>query len=381
MEIATPFVEVADAIVQSGGKDLNLCFQCATCTGSCPWGWVKPLNMRLLIRLAQFGLEGYEGEDLWRCTTCNSCQLRCPRGVGIVELVESIRAMMNETGTIPKSIRSALATAVSEGNPWSGGRDDRNKWADGLLPKFDKTKTEYLLFGCCMPSYDARSRKIAEAAVKVLKAANVTAGVMDSRESCCGESVKRCGAESTFESLVQSNGELFREAGVKKVLVLSPHCYHTFKNEYPEHGTKLQVTHMVELLSDLIAAGKLNLGKPVGAKITYHDPCYLGRHNNLYDAPRAVLKALPGATVKEMYRTRDTSLCCGGGGGRMWSETKVGERFSDLRIPEAMAVGAEILATACPYCVNMFESSRVSLGKEEAIQVKDLTELVAESLV
>jgi len=380
MDIATPFVEAADAIIEAGGKDLNTCFQCATCTGSCPWGWVNPLNMRALIRLAQFGLEGYEGDDLWRCTTCNTCALRCPRGVDIIGLVRSIRMMLGETGMIPRSLRGALATAASDGNPWSGSREDRNKWAKGLIPEFDAAKHEYLLYGCCMPSYDARSRKIAEAAVKVLKAAGVSAGVLGTEESCCGESVRRAGGESTFQDLAESNGGLFAEHGVRKVVVLSPHCYHTFKNEYPERGVKFEVVHMAELLAELIKAGKLNLKKPVEGTVAYHDPCYLGRHNNVFEAPRAVLGALPGVKLKELIRTREASLCCGGGGGRMWVETKVGERFSDLRIPEALAVGATVLATACPYCVNMFESSRVSLGNEEAIQVKDLTELVAESL-
>ena len=380
MDIATPFIEVADAIVEAGGKDLNKCFQCATCTGSCPWGWVNPLNMRLLIRLAQFGLEGYEGDDLWRCTTCNTCRLRCPRDVGIIDVVQSVRKMIGESGLIPRTLRSAMATVSSDGNPWSGSREDRNKWAHGILPTFDRTKHEYLLFGCCMPSYDPRSRKIAEAAVKVLQAGGVTAGVLGTQESCCGESVRRAGNESLFAKLVETNGGLFERAGVQKILTLSPHCYHTFKNEYSELGAKFQVVHMAELLAELINKGRLTLAKPLDAVVTYHDPCYLGRHNDIFDAPRSVLAALPGARVKEMYRTRATSLCCGGGGGRMWIETKVGERFGDLRIPEAIAVGASVLATACPYCVNMLESSRVSLDSESAIQVKDLTELVAEAL-
>jgi Fe-S oxidoreductase len=231
-----------------------------------------------------------------------------------------------------------------------------------------------------MPSYDARSRKIAEAAVKVLKAAGISAGVLDATESCCGESMRRSGNEPLFESLAQSNGEAFAKVGVEKVLVLSPHCYHTFKNEYPHNSKRLQVKHMAELTAELIAQGKLELTRPIDGTIVYHDPCYLGRHNGIYDAPRQVLEALPGAKLNEMYRRREASLCCGGGGGRMWVETKVGERFSDLRIPEALAAGANILATACPYCINMFESSCVSLGHEQDIRVRDLSELVAESL-
>jgi len=231
-----------------------------------------------------------------------------------------------------------------------------------------------------MPSYDPRARKLVEATAKILKAAGISAGVLGQEESCCGESMRKIGDEELFGSLVQGNGGLFAQHGVERVLVLSPHCYHTFTNEYPEYETTVEVTHMSQLMAGLIEAGKLELAKPIEAKVTYHDPCYLGRHNDIFDAPRQVLKALPGVEFNEMIRIRESSLCCGGGGGRMWMETKFGERFSDLRIPEAQSVGAEILATGCPYCISMFEDSRLNLNKEDEIQIRDLTELVAESL-
>jgi Fe-S oxidoreductase len=381
MEAVTPFLEVAQALKASGVHDLDLCYQCATCTGSCPWGFVEPLDMRRLIHLAQLGLEGYEGEDLWKCSTCNTCKERCPRGVGILDLVRSIRAMIGETGLIPQSLRGALGSVKSEGNPWNGVRKDRNRWAAELgFAPFDRTKHEFLLYACCMPSYDPRARKQLEALSRVLKVGFVSAGVLGTEESCCGESVRKMGAEDTFTQLAASNGSLFREKGVERVLVLSPHCYHTFKNEYPELGTKVQVLHTTELLASLLDQGKLKLQQKLEATVTYHDPCYLGRHNGVYDAPRKVLRAIPGVTFQEMIRTREGALCCGGGGGRMWMETKFGERFSDLRVPEALAVGASVLATGCPYCINMLEDSRKNLNKTEAIQVKDVVELVAEAL-
>ena len=382
MDVATPFVEAADAIIQSGGKDLTNCYQCATCTGSCPWGYVDPLNMRQLIHLAQLGLEGYESEDLWKCTTCSMCKVRCPRGVGIVDLVRTVRMMIGETGLIPPSLRSALGSVRGDGNPWNGARAERNRWAAPLgVPEFDKTKHEYLLYGCCMASYDPRSRKILEAVSKVLKAGGVTFGVLGSKESCCGESVRKIGDESLFQQLAQGNGEVFRGAGVEKIIVVSPHCHHAFKTDYPEHGHRFQVTHISEMVAALLHLGKIRLEKPLNATVTYHDPCYLGRQSNIFDAPRQALTAIPGVTFVEMYRNREQSLCCGGGGGRMWMETKFGQRFSDLRIPEALAVGATVLATACPYCINMLQDSRLNLNKEDAIDVKDVTELVAESLV
>jgi Fe-S oxidoreductase len=381
MDVATPFPEIAEAIIESGGKDLTLCFQCATCTGSCPWTYVAPLNMRELIHLAQLGLEGYEGEELWKCTTCATCQVRCPRGVGIIELIQSVRAMIGETGLIPQSLRSALGSVRGEGNPWNGNRAERNGWAKNLgVPAFDRSKHEYLLYACCMPSYDPRSRKIVEATAKVLRAAGVTFGVLGSKESCCGEAVRKIGAESVFGQLAEGNIGAMREAGVEKVLVLSPHCYHSFKNDYPALGGKFQVTHITELLSAMLLLSKLQLAKPIEKTVTFHDPCYLGRHSGIFEAPRSVLAAIPGVKFVEMYRHHESSFCCGGGGGRMWMETKFGDRFSDLRIPEALAVGASVLATSCPYCINMLQDSRLNLNKEEAIEVKDVVELVADAL-
>ena len=381
MDVVTPFIEVADAIEECGGKDLNLCYQCATCTGSCPWGFVDPLNIRQLIHLAQLGLEGYEGEDLWKCTTCRTCEVRCPRGVGILDLVRSIRMMIGETGLIPQSLRGAIGSVKSDGNPWNGKREDRNKFvSDFGLETFDKSKHEYLLYTCCMPSYDPRAKKLVEASAKILHAAGVKVGVLGTQESCCGESIRKIGDEELFGTLAEGNLSLFGDNGVERVLVLSPHCYHTFSNEYEEYGQNLNVTHMSELVAQLIESGKIELKNKIEAKVTYHDPCYLGRHNNIFDAPRNVLKAIPGVEFNEMIRVRESSLCCGGGGGRMWMETKFGERFSDLRIPEAQSVGAEILATGCPYCISMFEDSRLNLNKENEIQIKDLVELVAESM-
>jgi len=381
MDVATPFVEVANAIIESGGQDLNECYQCATCTGSCPWGYVDPLNIRQLVHLAQLGLEGYEGTDLWKCTTCGTCKVRCPRGVGIIDIVRSIRMMIGEGGLIPQSLRQITGAVRVDGNPWNGARPERNKWAETLdVPTFDKSKHEYLLFACCMPSYDKRSRQVAEATVKVLRAGGISFGVLGGEEACCGEAMRKIGDEELFGMLRTGNLTLFEKAGVQKVLTLSPHCYQAFKTEYAEAGAKLQVSHVSEVIGALLQLGKLELKKPIQATVTYHDPCYLGRYNNIFDAPRNVLKAIPGVTFVEMVRVRESSLCCGGGGGRMWMETKFGERFSDLRVPEALAVGANVLATACPYCISMLQDSRLNLDKESAIDVKDVTELVAESL-
>lgn len=380
MEIAAPFTEAADAIIGSGGRDLNVCFQCATCTGSCPWGWVNPLNMRHLIRLAQLGLEGYEGEELWRCTTCGTCQERCPRGVDILGLVQTIRGMIVEAGVGPRTIGAAMGAVSTDGNPWGGDRAKRNDWAAGVLPHFDPARCEYLLFGCCMPSYDVRSRSIALAAASVFKAAELAVGVLGTAESCCAESARRAGHEQLFRRVAAQNADELRRARVERIVVLSPHCLHALKSDYASLGYHVEVEHISQLLLRLLQQGKLRLPRTIDRVVTYHDPCYLGRHHGVYDEPREVLRALPGVRLVEMIRTRESSLCCGGGGGRMWMETPVGERFGDLRVPEALGVGAKVIATACPYCVSMLEASRTGLGVEERIDVRDVTELVAEAL-
>jgi Fe-S oxidoreductase len=188
------------------------------------------------------------------------------------------------------------------------------------------------------------------------------------------------GHEDVFRTLARSNIKAFIDRGVKKILVSSPHCYHTLKNEYPEFMVNFEVVHVSQFLAELVESGRLALDGSLSRKVTYHDPCYLGRHNGLYDPPREILKRLSGLTLVEMPDARENSLCCGGGGGRIWLETPKEERFADLRLAQARAVGAEVLVTCCPYCISNFESSRLGLGEdEEAIEIKDLTEVVMDS--
>jgi Fe-S oxidoreductase len=193
-----------------------------------------------------------------------------------------------------------------------------------------------------------------------------------------GESIRKAGDEELFRRLARENIKTFVDNGVKKVLVSSPHCYHTFKNEYPEFMVNFEVVHITQYLSELIQEGRLELGKEYGKKVTYHDPCYLGRHNGIYEEPREVLKKTPGLAFSEMSESRATSLCCGGGGGRIWMETMKGERFSDFRIAQALEAGAEVLATSCPYCITHFEESCLTLEDQESLVIKDITEIIAE---
>jgi Fe-S oxidoreductase len=382
MEALTPFYEVNEALVAMGAEKLNLCMQCGMCAGSCPWRIVDgPFNIRKLIRMAQLGVEGYESMIfLYGCTTCNTCVLKCPRGVTIIDVVKAMRAMMAETGTIPGVLKTATGSVHSNGNPWSEPREKRTAWMEGLdVPVFDEN-TEYLLFVCCTSAYDPRSQKIAKAMVKVLSAAGISYGVIGEDESCCSESVRKIGDEELFMNTAQKNIKLYQDKGVKKIITTSPHCYYTYTQEYPEFGGEFEVVHYTQLLADLIEQGKIKLSKTLDKKVTYHDPCYLGRHSEVYEEPRALIKAATGDNLVEMERSRNKSLCCGAGGGRLWMETPPEWRFSDLRIHEAIETGATILATACPYCVSMLEDSRKTVNKEDEIEIKDVSELIAEAL-
>lgn len=386
MEAQIPFLEVSDAIVFSGGETLYWCMQCGLCTGTCPYRLVpgeasEEFNIRLVQRMGQLGVEGFESENcLYACTTCRACVDVCPRGVDIIGNVMGMRRMLAEAGTIPPSLKPIAGSLHSQGNPWSGQRDKRTEWIkDEEVPTFSED-TEYFLFVCCTSCFDVRSQKIARSIAKTLNAAGVSFGIIGNEESCCGEAIRKVGDEELFQKLASSNVELFNSKGVKKIITTSPHCLHTFKNDYPELGGEYEVYHYTELLRQWIAEGKINLsGNDVGA-IAFHDPCYLGRHSEIYDPPREIAQALPGSDVKELDRNRNQSICCQGGGGRVWIETKAGERFAELRINDAIESGAKTLVTSCPYCITMLEDSVAVMGKGEELQVKELCEVVADRL-
>jgi Fe-S oxidoreductase len=239
---------------------------------------------------------------------------------------------------------------------------------------------EILYFPGCYLCYDPRLKKVARATAEILNKAGVNFGILGDKENCCGESIRKTGDEELFKRLARENIKTFVENGVQRILVSSPHCYHTFKNEYPEFMVKFEVVHIAQYIHELIEAGRLELTGEYAKKVTYHDPCYLGRHNGVYDEPRQALKKVPGLELVEMTDTLENSLCCGGGGGRIWMETVKGERFSDLRLDQALGAGAEVLATSCPYCITHFEESRIGLEDSEAIEIKDITEIIQEMI-
>jgi Fe-S oxidoreductase len=377
----SPYKVVVDGIEEEGGDAARVCYQCGTCTSVCPWNRVRTFLVRRMINQAKFGVVPFESEDLWLCTTCGQCVQRCPRGVEIVDVMRAMRRILVPDGVVPASIpnlRGFMTSIASVGNPWGQEPEDRANWAQDLGVKAFDEGTEVLYFPGCYPSYDPRLKKVAQATASILKQAGVDFGILGSREMCCGESVRKAGNEALFKRLARENIKTFVENGVKKILVSSPHCYHTFKNEYPEFMVNFEVIHISQYLFQLMNEGRLVPTKEFGKKVTYHDPCYLGRHNGIYDEPREVLKSIPGLELRELAESRENSLCCGMGGGRIWMETPKSERFSDIRLEQAIEAGAEVLATACPYCITQFEDSRLTMEDSEAIQIMDITEILQE---
>jgi len=386
MEPKSVSLEMRDYIAEMGAETINWCMQCGLCTNLCPWRLVpgetsEKFNIRHMQRLGQMGMEGFEDEQvLFACSTCSMCQTNCPRGVKIVDNVRSMRASIVGAGMAPANLRPILGSAHAQGNPWSGPREKRTDWQQGLdVPQFDGDK-EYFLFVCCHSCYDQRSTKVAKSITRLLQHAGVSFGVIGAEESCCGESMRKLGDEELFQKLAQANIELFNGKGVKKIITTSPHCLWTFQNEYPALGGEWEVIHYTQLLEKLLAEGKLTLPQAVGKKIAFHDPCYLGRHSGVYDAPRKLLAGAQPAEAIELDRCKELSLCCAGGGGRIWAEVPMGERFGELRIADAVGKGAEVLTTACPYCLNMLTDACNSMDKQGVLEINELSEVLAAAL-
>jgi Fe-S oxidoreductase len=383
VETVTPLKEIIEVIKASGGEAFKLCYQCGMCDTVCPWNKVRPFSMRKLIRQAAFGLTEIESEEMWLCATCGKCPQVCPRGVKIIECGVSLRKIATEYGVFAGSAEPLPAISSSlkgYGNPLNEVRQERADWSEGLDIKTFTEEMEFLYFPGCYLCYDPRLKKVARATATILKHAGIQFGILGEKENCCGESIRKTGDEELFKQLAKENIKTFIEHGVKKILVSSPHCYHTFKNEYPEFMVNFEVMHVSQFIFELIEDRGLDLAGEYNKKVTYHDPCFLGRHNGVFDPPRQVLKKIPGLELIEMPDAFEDSLCCGGGGGRIWMETPKGERFADLRLDQAVGIGAQVLATTCPYCITNFEDSRLNREDSDRLQIRDITEIIAQMI-
>ena len=380
VKYASPMLEMAQTVVEAKGEELKLCYQCGTCTAVCPWGNLKDFNPRKLIEMIRLGFEGFE-EDSWKCVNCKLCWDKCPNQINIPQLFQAVRSILLEWNASPPELNIALTSIKDEGNPWQEPKDKRDEWTkDFSVPPYEQGK-EYLLFSCCTNDYDPRNKKVIKAVVELLNMAKQSYGYIGNKEVCCGDIAYTAGENDVYANLSNTNKETFKELGVKNIITISPHCLNAFKNRYEfNEKDKPQSIHLVEIFAKLIKDKVLQPQGEIKKKVTYHDPCYLGRYNDIYDEPRYIIGSIPGIEFIEMNNIRENSFCCGGGGGGAWLETVKGERLGDLRVLEALEAGAEVIITACPYCVQMLEASILGLSIDDKIQVRTVSELLLASL-
>jgi len=356
---------------------VSMCMQCGMCTGSCPEAGITDFNIRTLVRKSLLQ-KSIEKSIPWYCTSCGECLLRCPRDVKPMEMIIDLRSHFVEEGQIPVSIQKALEYTFVQKNPWGRPRTKRGDWMGEMgveVPHVSETDSKRLLFTCCSQAYDPRCMVIPANVARILKKAGVEIGVLGKDEACCGNEIRRMGESGLFEELQEENLATFEKHGVKEIIALSPHCMNALKNEYGDHG--IAVTHYTELLADLVREGSLRFNSAFEKKVIYHDPCFLGKQNKVFDAPRDILKAVEGLELMEFSGCRENSLCCEGGGGRMFYETeKSYQRNSEKRVLEAVEKGAEVLATSCPFCVMTLEDP----ATEKNLPVMELSEIIVEVL-
>ena len=387
--------------------DLYTCTECGRCQSVCPaWNTGKPLSPKLLIMnlrdhlfeqgpkilAAQKAGEEYEtvplnpdvveDEVVWDCVTCGACMQECPVNIEHIDhIVDMRRNLVMAESRFPAEAGTLLRNIENASNPWGMQQGTRGDWANGLdfeVPRVNGTAPEYLYWVGCAGSFDERARKIAQAVARVLHTAGVQFAILGPEELCNGDPARRIGNEYLFQTLAEQNVETMNSKGVRKVLVNCPHCFNTLRNEYPQYGGSYEVIHHTQLFARLIDEGRLRPSEEVQALLTYHDPCYLGRHNSEYDAPRKVLDAVPGVTTVEMHRHRERAFCCGAGGARMWMEEHLGKRINSERTEEAISTGADTMGVACPYCLIMLDDGAKAKGGE--MRVLDVAQILDRAL-
>jgi Fe-S oxidoreductase len=387
--------------------DLTTCTECGRCQSACPaWNTGKPLSPKLLImnlrdqlfdegpkilRAKDLG-ETYDArplvpdvvdeEVIWSCTTCGACMQECPVDIEHIDhIVDLRRNLVMAESRFPPETATVLRSLENSSNPWGMSQSQRAAWAEGLdVPVLAEGERapEYVYWVGCAGAFDDRAKKVSQAVVRVLQAAGVAFAILGPRELCTGDPARRMGNEFLFQTLADQNVETLNEAGVTKVIANCPHCFNTLRNEYPEYGGTFEVIHHSQLFARLVAEGRLHPTQQVDALIAYHDPCYLGRHNGVYDEPRTLLERVPGVRAVEMPRHGDRALCCGAGGARMWMEERIGKRINRERVDEAASTGAGTVGVACPYCLIMLDDGARDRG--DTTEILDLAQVLARSL-
>ncbi|MGG1757237.1 (Fe-S)-binding protein [Bacillus velezensis] len=328
-------------------------------------------------------------EEIWACTTCRNCEDQCPvMNEHVDKIIDLRRYLVLTEGKMDSDAQRAMTSIERQGNPWGLNRKERENWreqADTEIPTVKEMKKQdkefdYLFWVGSMGSYDNRSQKIAVSFAKLLNEAGVSFAILGNKEKNSGDTPRRLGNEFLFQELAEHNIGEFEKHGIKKIVTIDPHAYNMFKNEYPDFGFRAEVYHHTELLAELVSQGKLKPLHPVNETITFHDSCYLGRYNEVYEPPRAILKAIPGVQLKEMERSRENGMCCGAGGGLMWMEEETGARINTARTEQALSVSPTVISSGCPYCLTMLGDGTKAKEAEDAIGTYDVSELLAMSV-
>lgn len=389
--------------------DLDACTRCGRCQDNCPAylsGKVlspKKVIQNLKTHMMEFSPSVFarwssippdneastrtllggvvSSEELWDCTTCSACEEQCPVYVGQVDKnIEMRRNQVLTNQRLVETVQATLRNMEIRGNPWRGTEFTRDAWTKGLEIKglSQNTQADWLYWVGCTGALVERNMNVTVSLAKVLKIARIDFAILGEEEGCCGDPARRMGHELQFQIMAQQNIEIMKRYGVKKVVTACPHCLEVLKNEYPQFGGEFEVFHHTELLGRLIREQKITFSKAIDKVLTYHDPCYLGRYNGIYEAPRKILKTIPRLRTVEMEHCRRKSFCCGGGGGHSWMEEPVGRRINQMRVEQAISTQAQMIGLACPFCLQMVEDALT--GLESPVQAKDVAELVAEAI-
>ena len=383
--------------------DMYTCTECGRCSFECPATRTnKPLAPRqMLLDLRNYLYEhpesldadqeqtiigehtGVTEEVIWACNTCRACEEACPVHIEYVDKIVDIRRhLVQELAQFPAELTRTFKGMETQGNPWGIGMDKRDEWAEGLdIPHIsEKPDAEYLFFVGCAGSFDDRAKKITQSVAKILKSADLSYAILGKEEPCNGDTARRLGNEYLYQSMAEVTVETLNGYNVKKVITNCPHCFNTIANELPQFGGDYECVHASELVADLIKQGKVKLSNEAAKTIVYHDSCYLGRYNEVYDAPRQILDALPGVIMKEAEYSKNKGMCCGAGGGRMWVEEDPSQRVNTLRVEQLLETEPDVIASACPYCMTMLSDGVKEKQVEDKVQTRDILELVADAI-
>ncbi len=373
----------------AGGESLTWCYQCAKCVGVCPVDIVGDYGPRKIYRKVQTGTVFVDAPDLWLCTTCANCLRVCPKEVDMIKIMPAVREVAVNKGAVPPELQKAFENTARYGNPMGENPRKRADWAKDAgvsvpIMATIKKPVDALWYVSTYTAYHPRGKDAARAMARVFSALGVDWGILGVEEKDDGDTQRLAGEKGLFEMLAEQNIATLGKYEFNKLVVSGPHEYNAFKNLYPQYGGNYNVIHYTQFLQGMLAQLKPLMKKSLDLKVTFHDPCYLGRHNGEYDAPRDLLRAIPGVKLVEMGRCRENGYCCGGGGGGMWldsfSRDYTTMRLSDRRVLEAVESGADVLAVCCPFEVSRFEDAVKATGNEGKLVVKDIIELVDESV-